>query len=161
MDAPRASLGPGGEGRRAQEILEVVSEENIEIVRRNLELVAAAIRTREFDETEVRQILDPEVRLDASRRVFNPEVYEGVEGLRRMLEGIWEMWEEFELRPTEFVESGDSVVVLLEERGRGRDGISLSREIAYLYTLRAGRVVEWIGSMELDEALAALQARSV
>lgn len=70
--------------------------ENVEIVRRGLKIVSTAIRDHEFSMEEARQILDPDVRLDVSRRVFNPHVYEGIDGLRQMIEGIWEIWEEFE-----------------------------------------------------------------
>ena len=46
-----------------------------------------------------------EGRLDVSHNVFNPGVDEGVEGLRRMFEGVLDIWQEFELTPKEFVEA--------------------------------------------------------
>ena len=134
-----------------------MSEENVEVVRRGLEIVGRAIRDREFPEEEAKRILDPDIRLDVSRRVFNPHVYEGIAGLRQMIEDLWEVWEEFELLPGEFFDAGDEVVVLLEERGRTRNGLETTREIAYMYTVRGGRVVGWIGAMEPDEALNALE----
>jgi ketosteroid isomerase-like protein len=135
-----------------------MSQENVEIVRRGLTIVGRAIQNHELPGEEADRILDPEIRLDVSRRIFNPHEYEGIEGLHQMIKGIWEVWEEFELSPKEFFHAGDKVAVLLEERGRTRNGLETSREIAYLYTVRAGRVIEWIGGMEPDEALKVLQA---
>jgi hypothetical protein len=135
-----------------------MSQENVAIVRRSLEIVGRAIREREFPEEEAKRILDPEIRLDVSRRVFNPDVYEGIGGLRQMIEELWQVWEEFELLPREFFDAGDEVTVLLEERGRTSNGLETTREIAYMYTVRGGRVVEWIGAIEPDEALNALEA---
>ena len=66
-----------------------MSQENVEVVRRGLEIVGRAIRDREFPEEEAKRILDPDIRLDVSRRVFNPHVYEGIAGLRQVIEDLW------------------------------------------------------------------------
>jgi hypothetical protein len=134
-----------------------MSKENIDLVRRCIAMVEVALRERRVP-VEAGLLLDPEVRLDVSRRVFNPRVYEGLDGLGQMLEDIWENWEGFEVRPKSFVDAGDKVVVVVEERAMARNGLEITRESGYLYTLRAEKVVEWIGSMDPDEALAALAA---
>ena len=134
-----------------------MSDDVADIVRRGLEQIAAAIRRHELPGEDATRLLHPEVRLDVSRRVFNPRVYEGFAGLNEMIEDIWEVWDEFDLRPTEFVSAGDKVAVLLEERARARNGLETTREIAYLYTVQAGRVTEWIGAMDPAEARLAIQ----
>ena len=134
-----------------------MSEDNVDIVRRGVTQIATALRSHELPDEDATGFLDPQVRLDVSRRVFNPRVYEGIAGLREMIEDIWEVWAEFDLRPTEFISAGDKVVVLLEERARARNGLETTREIAYLYTVRGGRVTEWIGAMDPAEARQTLQ----
>ena len=134
-----------------------MSDDVADIVRRGLEQIATAIRRHELPGEDATRLLHPQVRLDVSRRVFNPRVYEGIAGLNEMIEDIWEVWDEFDLRPTEFVSAGDKVAVLLEERARARNGLETSREIAYLYTVQAGRVTEWIGAMDPAEARLAIQ----
>jgi hypothetical protein len=129
-----------------------MSDDAADIVRRGLEQMATAIRRHELPREDATRFLHPEVRLDVSRRVFNPRVYEGIAGLHEMIEDIWEVWDDFELRPTEFISAGNKVVVLLEERARARNGLETTREIAYLYTVQAGRVTEWIGAMDPAEA---------
>ena len=74
-----------------------------------------------------------------------------------MIEDLWEVWEEFESAEG-ILDAGDEVVVLLEERGRTRNGLETTREIAYMNTVRGGRVVEWTGAMEPKETLSALEA---
>jgi ketosteroid isomerase-like protein len=135
-----------------------MSQENVKVVRRSFQIVGRAIRDREFPEEEAKRIFDPEIRFDVSRRVFNPRVYKGIGGLRQMIEDLWDVWEEFELLPKDFLDAGDEVVVLLEERGRTRNGLETTREIAYMYTVRDGRVIEWTGAMDPEEALSALEA---
>jgi hypothetical protein len=57
-----------------------MSQENVDIVRE----VMARVRRTGAGEPEPRLFeLAPEVELDMSRRIFNPDVYEGHDGLRR------------------------------------------------------------------------------
>jgi hypothetical protein len=133
-----------------------MSEKKVEIVQRAYEFINAAFRAHEFPEEQARAILHPEVRIDVSRNVFNPAVHDGIEGARRMFEGLWDVWHEFELVPRELLAEGDKVAIRLEMRGRGRDGIEVAREVGNLYTFRGDRLIEMVGGMEWDEAREAL-----
>jgi ketosteroid isomerase-like protein len=110
-----------------------MSQENVEIVRR-----ALAARRSEFDE-----LLDPAVRLDFTERVFNPDVYEGYDGVMRWRAEVGEVWESYRTEPLDLIEGDQVVVVLARERGRGRgSGVEVDRSFALLCRLRGRRVCE-------------------
>lgn len=108
--------------------------ENVEIVRR-----ALVARRSEFAE-----LLDPAVRLDLSERVFNPDVYEGYEGVMRWRTEVEEVWDYYRSEPEELFDAGQAVVVFTRERGRAKgSGVEVEQHpTALLFRLRAGRVSE-------------------
>ncbi len=111
-----------------------MSLENLELARRAL----SAPRRSEFVE-----LFDPTVRLDLSERVFNPELYEGYEGLTRWRADVEDVWESYRVEPEEFFEGDDVVVVFTRERGRGKGSrVVVDRPIAFLFRLRANKVSE-------------------
>lgn len=55
------------------------------------------------------------------------------------------------LEPLRFVEDGDSVVVLLHSRGRGKgSGLEMARDAAMVWTVRGGRLRS--ASFYIDQA---------
>jgi ketosteroid isomerase-like protein len=111
-----------------------MSEENLEIVRR-------ALSARRSDFVDV---LDPAVRLDFSERVFNPDVYEGYEGIMRWRAEVGEIWDYYRSEPEELFDADQAVVVFTRERGRAKgSGVEIAQHpTALLCRLRAGRVSE-------------------
>src|ERR1035438_6771869 len=91
--------------------------QNVEIVRE----VMALVRRTGTGEPEPRlfELLAPEVKLDMSRRTFNPDVYERHDGLRRFKRERDEVWEEFLVTPERMVDAGESV--RSEERRVGKE----------------------------------------
>src|ERR1700752_991289 len=90
-----------------------------------------------------RDLLPADVEIDMSRRVFNPAVYHGIAGLRRLNDEIRDVWEEFRVVPEQFIDAGDRVVVLETSHARGRgSGVELETETyATIWTLRDGPVM--------------------
>jgi hypothetical protein len=111
-----------------------MSQENSEIVRR-----ALVARRSDFS-----ALIDPSVRLDLSERVFNPEVYEGYDGIMRWRADVGDIWESYRSEPEAFFDGDDVVVVFTREHGRSKgSGIEIEqRPTALLCRLRAGRVSE-------------------
>jgi ketosteroid isomerase-like protein len=110
-----------------------MSRGNVELVRR-----ALTARRSEFEE-----VLDPEVRLDLSERVFNPAIYEGYDGIMRWRAEVGDVWDFYRTEAEQFLDGDDVVVVLARERARGKgSGIEVDRTTALLYRLSAGRVSE-------------------
>jgi ketosteroid isomerase-like protein len=76
------------------------------------------------------------------RRVFNPDVYEGHDGLRRLAREVRDVWSDFKVEPERFIEDGDRVLVIERRRGRGRESdLEVDTRSAALWTLRDGKVV--------------------
>jgi uncharacterized protein len=129
-----------------------MSQENVEIVRSVYAAGASGDRQKAL------RFFDPEVVVDASRRVFNPATYVGLEGLGRMFSDTSEVWETFRFEPLEFIEVGDRVVVSGRLVGKGRgSGVEVDQPIAAIWTLRDGRIVRWeVGYAGRAEALEAV-----
>jgi hypothetical protein len=128
-----------------------MSEENVEIVRR----LIAAWHSNEQD--TVIGILDPEVVIDATRRLVNPQTYTGIQGMRRMVADRDEVWEEFRMEPDEVLDAGDRVVAVGRWVGKGKgSGIEVQQPVADVFTLHDGRVVRAeLGFTDRAEALEA------
>jgi ketosteroid isomerase-like protein len=127
-----------------------MSSENVELVREVIELFGNVIDggVIEGDASErLSELFADDVHIDMSRRVFNPDVYDGHEGLRRLVREMQEVWEEFRITPERFVDAGDRVVVIETRRGRGRtSGAAVEQRAGVIWTLRGGR----IAGMETD-----------
>ena len=94
--------------------------------------------------SEFADLLDRTVRLDLSERVFNPDIYEGYDGIMRWRAEVGEVWESYRSEPEDFFDGDDVVVVFTRERGRAKgSGIEVDQHpTALLFRLRAGRVSE-------------------
>ena len=112
-----------------------MSQENVEVVRRvygswpDPDLAASA------------GLVHPDVVIDLSRNVFNPGIHRGLDGFRRFLEQVDEMWQNFRITPEEFLDAGDNVFVAYRISGKGRgSGIETEMRLFGVWTLREGRV---------------------
>jgi ketosteroid isomerase-like protein len=83
----------------------------------------------------------------------NAGVYEGRAGVRAMLEQWGEAWEEFTIRPEEFIPAADALLVRARQIGRGRgSGIELELVFVWVVRTRDGRLVHWRLCETLEEA---------
>ena len=130
-----------------------MSQENVEIVRRVLELwneggVVVRDRRPEF--------FDPEFQMDLRGRKINPAVYDGYEGLDRFGSDVDEVWDQFSIELLELIDADPHVVTVFEATGRGRgSGIEVRAELSWVWTLRGGRVVRVEGDFDRASALEA------
>jgi ketosteroid isomerase-like protein len=133
-----------------------MSEENVQIVRK----LFAAWNTG--DRAQVLELVDPEIVIDATRRVFNPTTYEGMEGVQRMLSDLDDVWDRFQAEPSmEFIDAGERVVVVGRMRAKGKgSGVEVDRSFAGIWTIRGGRVIRWeLGYEDPQTALEAAGLR--
>jgi ketosteroid isomerase-like protein len=139
----------------ARDTERAMSRENVEVVRG----VYAA--TNRGDRERALGFAHPEIVIDATRRVFNPTTYVGMEGLGRMLADMDEVWEEFRTEPLEFIDAGDRVVVVGHLVGNGKaSGVEVRQPIAGIWTVRDGRIVRAeLGYTDRREALEAAGLR--
>ena len=99
--------------------------------------------------------LAPEFEVDATDRVLNPDIYEGVEGFRRLAGEMSEVWDTWELEPLELLENGERVFVehLVRARGKG-SGVVVEQRYWSVWTLREGKGVRLALHGDREPALA-------
>ena len=79
----------------------------------------------------------PDVRVDASHRIFNPAVYEGSAGVRRAVRDVLDAWEDFHESNERLIDAGDRVVVIGTIGGRGRvSNARVEQKGALIFTVR-------------------------
>jgi ketosteroid isomerase-like protein len=133
-----------------------MSEENVEIVREVMELMNRAASGGQTGADALLDRFAADVRIDMSRRVFNPDVYEGHDGLRRLGAEVQEVWGEFRIEPEQFVDAGDRVIVIEVRLGRGSgSGVEVEQRSGVIWTLRDGKVVGMETDLDPEEALEA------
>lgn len=135
-----------------------MSEENVELWRASIQDFRAGHNEldRERTLTKMAELWDPEIEWDATEAAA-PGIggmYRGIEAVK----GFWREWlaaweiVEFEY---ELVDAGDQVILLLDQRMRGRStGIEVSfGEYAQVATFRNGLMVHWKHYLRQSEAL--------
>ncbi len=117
-----------------------MSQENVEVVRRCYVLM------NNRDMSGLEKVADPEAVLDLSRNVFNPGIYLGHDGIRQFNARSEEVWEEFEMRPEEFIDGGDTVVTAVSIFGRGHgSGVPVEMRLFNIWEFREGKVMRMTG----------------
>ena len=124
-----------------------MSERNMELARRGMESMEAFF-----------SLLDECIVADV--RAFPLPDYSGlVVGRDKFIEmsrHYWGAWEDYRVEPEEFIDAGQSVVVGIHERGRGKgSGVQLDRRWAYIWTFREGRIVRWEPRRSIEDAVKA------
>jgi ketosteroid isomerase-like protein len=121
-----------------------MSKENVEIVLRFLSVGV----------DEALADADPDI-------VWNPIEElptQGHEAVRRSLAHWKAEWDNYEVRPEELVDMGDSVVATVRLRGRGRgSGVEIEACFFDVYTLQDGKIVRMDQFTERSDALEAVQ----
>jgi ketosteroid isomerase-like protein len=101
------------------------------------------------------RLAHPEIEMDLTDRVLNPDVYKGYDGLRRFLAEIDDLWERMEMGVERVTERGDEVLVIVRVRLRGKgSGVELESVIAQHWRLRDRKVLHMKLWQDADAALA-------
>ncbi|HUH79894.1 MAG TPA: nuclear transport factor 2 family protein [Solirubrobacteraceae bacterium] len=132
-----------------------MSDESVAVVRRAVQALQESARCGELT-ASLRELCDPDIHIDGSRRVFNPDVYDGHAGMARLVREMHDAWEEFSHSTERVVDLGDRVLSIQTIAGRGRaSGVDVGARSGLIWTVRDGRVtrVEVFG--DADEAIRA------
>jgi ketosteroid isomerase-like protein len=117
-----------------------MSQENVEVVRRCAECMDRRELPQAFE------MLDPDVEIDLSRNVFNPDVYRGHSGVERWRDVIDEVWDDFHAMIDELIDAGDDVVTAAMIQGKGKEsGVDVMMQVFQVWTLRDSKVVRLVG----------------
>jgi len=126
-----------------------MSEENVEIVRR---AIAAYSGTGEIRE----DLFDPEIRVWESQELPGELAGKGYDNLVRASENLLDSFEELSIEPERVFDLGERILVFVIVRGKGKgSGVPVDVRLAYLMTLRQGKVIEWGLFGDRDKALEA------
>ena len=125
-----------------------MSEENVEIIRRGY---AHFIATGEIN-------AHPDLVWDVSRLGWpDQQVYPGVEGAMRFNAEWAAAWDDWELEVEDYLDAGERVVVILNQRGRSKaTGIPVDMRFAQVWTLRDGQGIRMQMYASVEEALEAV-----
>jgi ketosteroid isomerase-like protein len=133
-----------------------MSDDNVEIVRRVFDAVAAR------DSASVLSLYDPDVEVHFSPGTFADRMseagaYHGYTGLRAFDRELRSAFEDFETNCEELIDGGDRVVSVARYRARGRSsGIEVAGPPQYgVWAIETGKItrVDWFDTR--DEALEA------
>jgi ketosteroid isomerase-like protein len=95
---------------------------------------------------QVLELLDPDVELDLSRNIFNPDIYRGHAGIERWRSVVEDVWDDFYGLVEELIDAGDKVVAAVTMGGRGKEsGVEVRMEIFSIWTVRGSKVMSIVG----------------
>ena len=124
-----------------------MSEENVELVRRGMS-----------DVDHFWAMLDEYVVWDLRHwpMLDLDEVHVGRDAVINASRHYWGTWDEYRVDADEIIDAGQSVVVILRERGRGKgSGAPVEQLHPQIWTFREGRIVRWESFRSRAEALEA------
>jgi len=128
-----------------------MSQENVEVVRNSI----LAFNRRDLEALQA--LNHPDVQVDwSASRGLEAGVYRGWKDVARFYRTFFETFEEVEVEPDRFIESGDSVVVPNRSQSRGRDGIETPARSTLVFEVRRGRIARVCLYQETQEALEAV-----
>jgi ketosteroid isomerase-like protein len=125
-----------------------MSQENVEIMRRGYEQFKAT--------GEIRAHAD--LVWDVSNLGWpDQQVYSGPEGAMQFNAEWAAAWDDWELEPKDYVDAGECVVVIVDQRGRSKaTGIPVEMRFAQVWTLRDRQAIRMQLYASVDEALQAV-----
>ena len=124
-----------------------MSQENLEIIRRGYEHFEATRQIRAH----------PDLVWDVSNLGWpDQQVYRGPEGAMQFNAEWADAWHDWEIEPEEYIEAGERVVVVINQRGRSKaTGIPVDMRFAQVWTLRDGQGIRMQMYASVEEALEA------
>jgi len=140
-----------------------VSRDNVELVRRNYELINSLGRTEGFVDPEelapdLWQRFDPKLELHERPDLPDRKVYRGRDAAKEFWRKTQDLFAEIRWEPLEIVDMGHAVVAhtRIVAVGRGSD-VPIEADETDVWWFRDGRVVRLAGFPTLAEGLAAVQ----
>ena len=136
-----------------------MSQENVEICRRVAELLGGDNPTASVH--AALEYADPEVVFESAIvSAAEGGGYRGHDGIRAWAADYEAAFDEVRTTPEEFRDLGDQVLMLGRVVGHGRaSGVPVESQVAFLSTLRGGRIIHVKGFLNWEQALKAAGLR--
>ena len=129
-----------------------MSEENVDFIRRGYEALAEGGGV-------AFEFLDPDIEWRGPREFPDlAEPFYGHDGVRRYMEKVDEVFDDYRMVPEQFIDAGgDQVLVFSREGGRGKgSGAEVqTNPTAHLWTIRDGKAIRMQSYWERSAALEA------
>jgi len=121
----------------------------------NVELARSALRAFEQrDMNAIEELCTPDIEFDWSRRLLDPTLIRGYEGIRQFFEEVDGIFDDIVFEEEEILEFGDEVLVISTGRFRGRtSGADVTARGAILWTVRDGKLVRFRFYQTKEDAL--------
>jgi ketosteroid isomerase-like protein len=126
----------------------------------NAELARRAFRAFEQRDIDaIEKLCTPDVEFDWSRRLLDPVVTHGYDGIRTFFEEVDAIFDEIVFEEEEILEFGNEVLVVSTGRFRGRSsGVDVTARGANVWTIRDGRLARFRFYQSKEDALEDLEA---
>jgi ketosteroid isomerase-like protein len=125
-----------------------MSRENVEIVKRAYEA---------WDRRDMAAVLgacDPDIEWWDREDVPDPTVRRGLDAVEARFAELDDLWIGLGLKPREFIDAGDRVMVMFSLTGRGRaSGAAIEANEVQVFRLRNGKIIELREYNQKAEAL--------
>ena len=130
-----------------------MSQENVEIVRAAMD----AWNRGDWDETLKHGA--PDIVLDNSMNAGEWRgVHQGPDQVKRAFQMLTEAWQSVHIEISEFIDTGDFVVVALRVRARRRDiGVPFDMPLFHVFEMRHGKIQRGTAYVDKVEALEAVR----
>jgi uncharacterized protein len=128
----------------------------------NVELARSALRAFEQrDMNAIEELCTPGIEFDWSRRLLDPTITRGYEGIRQFFEEVDGIFDEIIFEEEEILQFGDDVLVVSRGRFRGRtSGVDVTAHGAILWTIRDGKLVRFRFYQTKEDAVEDLASQS-
>lgn len=125
----------------------------------NVDLARKAFKALERrDLSQLEELCRPDIEMDWSRRLIDPVVTQGYEGIRGFFDEIVSLFDEATFEEEEILEFGDKVLVVSTGHFRGRaSGVEVKARAANVWTVRDGKLARFCFYQSKEEALADLR----
>ena len=102
----------------------------------------------------LRPLLDPDMEWEPGFGALEAGVHRGAEGFQEFVDSWLESFTDFRIQPELLIQSGDTVIVVAHQHGRGQgSGIELEATVVHVWSIKDGKAVRWWGPRTLDDAL--------
>jgi ketosteroid isomerase-like protein len=125
------------------------------VSRSNVELVRSVLRAFEkLDTAAIEELCAPDAEYDWSRRLLDPVVVRGFDGLRAFFDEVHGIFDEIVFKEEEVLEFGDELLVVSTGRFRGRtSGVDVTARAANVWTIRDGKLARFRFYQTKEDAL--------